>query len=240
MNEFRSGFRRMTQTDLDERVCWSSARSTSSRGPSVSSATASASVISAGSRSTAAIIVGHAVISVTAGESHMLNLSIAGKHQRKGGQAASSNFSLAKRAAATHTPCCSRCDPAIPRRLTVIMRPVSMKSAAARIIIPRRAAREDALMFARHIPPRSNPSAVNTCNITGFNRCRILTKCVDAARLRSFRIRTPARPRSPKNCCCSARRSRWPARSRAARRRDTRPRTGWSWKNSAASRSPRR
>ncbi len=29
-------------------------------------------------------IVGHAVISVTAGESHMLNLSIARKHQRKG------------------------------------------------------------------------------------------------------------------------------------------------------------
>ena len=29
-------------------------------------------------------IVGHAVISVTAGESHMLNLSIASEHQRKG------------------------------------------------------------------------------------------------------------------------------------------------------------
>ena len=29
-------------------------------------------------------VVGHAVISVTAGESHMLNLSIAGAHQRRG------------------------------------------------------------------------------------------------------------------------------------------------------------
>ena len=48
-------------------------------------------------------------------------------------------------------------------------------------------------------------------------------------RSRSSRTRTPARPRSPRSCCCSAARSSSPARSRRASPIATRRPTGWRW-----------
>ncbi|MDH3630869.1 MAG: ribosomal protein S18-alanine N-acetyltransferase [Gammaproteobacteria bacterium] len=96
-------------------------------------------------------IVGHAVISVTAGESHMLNLSIAREHQRKGYGRQFIEFLI---------------DEARERNAQTMLLEVRPSNAAAiscynsagfneigcrKDYYPASEGREDALLFARHI-----------------------------------------------------------------------------------------
>jgi len=103
-------------------------------------------------------IVGHAVISVTAGESHMLNLSIAREHQRKGYARQFIEFLI---------------DEARERNAQTMLLEVRPSNGAAiscynsagfneigcrKDYYPASEGREDALLFARHI---SQPADVH-------------------------------------------------------------------------------
>ncbi len=98
-------------------------------------------------------VVGHAVISVTAGESHVLNLSIAGKHQRKGYGSRFIEFLVGEaRNRNAHT-------------MLLEVRPSNIAAincynaagfneiGSRKDYYPAPGGREDALLFARHIPP---------------------------------------------------------------------------------------
>lgn len=98
-------------------------------------------------------VIGHAVISVTAGESHVLNLSIAGKHQRQGYGSRFLEFLVGEaRNRDAHT-------------MLLEVRPSNIAAincynaagfneiGSRKDYYPAPGGREDALLFARHIPP---------------------------------------------------------------------------------------
>ncbi len=101
------------------------------------------------------LIIGHPVISVTTDESHMLNLSIAIKHQRKGFGRQFVEFLVQQ--AAGHDA----------QTMLLEVRPsnvaaINCYSAAGfneignrKDYYPAPDGREDALLFARHIPPQN-------------------------------------------------------------------------------------
>ena len=98
-------------------------------------------------------VVGHAVISVTAGESHMLNLSIAGKHQRKGYGSRFIEFLVGEaRNRDAHTMLLE-VRPSNTAAINCYNAAGFNEIGSRKDYYPAPGGREDALLFARHIPP---------------------------------------------------------------------------------------
>ncbi len=98
-------------------------------------------------------VVGHAVISVTAGESHMLNLSIAGRHQRKGYGRQFIEFLVGEaRERDAHTMLLE-VRPSNTAAINCYNAAGFNEIGSRKDYYPAADGREDALLLARHIPP---------------------------------------------------------------------------------------
>ena len=100
-------------------------------------------------------IVGHAVISVTAGESHMLNLSIAKAHQRRGYGSRFIEFLLQQARAEDAATMLLEVRPSNTAAINCYNAAGFSEIGSRKDYYPAADGREDALLFARHIPARS-------------------------------------------------------------------------------------
>ena len=96
-------------------------------------------------------IVGHAVISVTAGESHMLNLSIARKHQRKGFARQFIEFLVQEAQAKQAQTMLLEVRPSNIAAINCYNSSGFNEIGLRKNYYPAAEGREDALLFARHI-----------------------------------------------------------------------------------------
>ena len=97
--------------------------------------------------------VGHAVISVTAGESHILNLSIAAHHQRRGYGSRFIEFLVEEaRSRDAHTMLLE-VRPSNTAAINCYNAAGFNEIGSRKDYYPAPGGREDALLFARHIPP---------------------------------------------------------------------------------------
>jgi ribosomal-protein-alanine N-acetyltransferase len=99
------------------------------------------------------IIVGHAVISVTTGESHMLNLSIAREHQRKGFGKQFIEFLIKEARAKEAQTMLLEVRPSNIAAINCYNSAGFNEVGCRKDYYPAPEGREDALLFARHIPP---------------------------------------------------------------------------------------
>lgn len=97
-------------------------------------------------------IVGHAVISVTAGESHMLNLSIASEHQRKGFGRQFIEFLIDEAGARNAQTMLLEVRPSNTAAINCYTSAGFNEIGCRKDYYPAADGREDALLFARHIP----------------------------------------------------------------------------------------
>ncbi len=97
-------------------------------------------------------IVGHAVISVTAGESHMLNLSIAREYQRKGFGKQFIEFLVEEARARQAQTMLLEVRPSNIAAISCYNSAGFNEIGCRKDYYPAPEGREDALLFARHIP----------------------------------------------------------------------------------------
>ncbi len=100
-------------------------------------------------------LVGHAVISVTSGESHILNLSIAGCHQRKGYGSRFIEFLVRQAQALDAETMLLEVRPSNTAAINCYNAAGFNEIGSRKDYYPAANGREDALLFARQIPPRS-------------------------------------------------------------------------------------
>lgn len=100
-------------------------------------------------------IVGHAVISVTSDESHMLNLSIAGAHQRRGYGREFIEFLIAQAREHAAQTMLLEVRPSNIAAINCYNSAGFNEIGSRKDYYPASEGREDALLFARHIPPLS-------------------------------------------------------------------------------------
>ncbi len=100
------------------------------------------------------LIVGHAVISVTTDESHMLNLSIAVKHQRKGFGRQFVNFLVQQAGLHNAQTMLLEVRPSNVAAINCYNAAGFNEIGSRKDYYPAPEGREDALLFARHIPPQ--------------------------------------------------------------------------------------
>ena len=105
-------------------------------------------------------VVGHAVISVTAGESHMLNLSIARAHQRRGYGRQFIEFLLADARTHAAETMLLEVRPSNSAAIQCYQAAGFSEIGSRKDYYPAAGGREDALLFARHIP--SQPDALSS------------------------------------------------------------------------------
>ncbi len=105
-------------------------------------------------------VVGHAVISVTAGESHMLNLSIARAHQRRGYGRQFIEFLVADARAHAAETMLLEVRPSNTAAIQCYHAAGFSEIGSRKDYYPAAGGREDALLFARHIP--SQPDALSS------------------------------------------------------------------------------
>lgn len=98
-------------------------------------------------------VVGHAVISVTAGESHMLNLSIARRFQRRGYGSRFIEFLVAQARAHQAETMLLEVRPSNIAAINCYNAAGFSEIGSRKDYYPANNGREDALLFARHIPP---------------------------------------------------------------------------------------
>jgi len=96
-------------------------------------------------------VIGHAVISVTAGESHMLNLSIAVRHQRKGYGSQFIEFLLRDAAAHQAEAMLLKVRPSNQAAINCYTAAGFNEVGSRKDYYPAADGREDALLFARQI-----------------------------------------------------------------------------------------
>jgi ribosomal-protein-alanine N-acetyltransferase len=101
------------------------------------------------------IIVGHAVISVTAGESHMLNLSIAREHQCKGYGRQFIEFLVEEAHARDAQTMLLEVRPSNTTAINCYNSAGFNEIGCRKDYYPAADGREDAILFARHISPAS-------------------------------------------------------------------------------------
>ncbi len=101
-------------------------------------------------------IVGHAVISVTAGESHMLNLSIARRHQRKGYGSQFIEFLLRDAAAHRAETMLLEVRPSNTAAISCYNSAGFNEIGSRKDYYPAADGREDALLFARQISAQND------------------------------------------------------------------------------------
>ncbi len=99
-------------------------------------------------------IVGHAVISVTAGESHILNLSIATRHQRQGFGSQFIEFLVGQAQALDAETIMLEVRPSNTAAINCYNSAGFNEIGSRKDYYPAANGREDALLFARQIPPR--------------------------------------------------------------------------------------
>jgi len=102
-------------------------------------------------------IVGHAVISVTAGESHMLNLSIAREYQRKGFGRQFIEFLIQQAQAKQAQTMLLEVRPSNTAAISCYNSAGFNEIGLRKNYYPAPQGREDALLFARHIVATNNP-----------------------------------------------------------------------------------
>ncbi len=98
-------------------------------------------------------VVGHAVISVTAGESHMLNLSIARRYQRRGYASCFIEFLVEQARAGQAETMLLEVRPSNAAAINCYNAAGFSEIGSRKDYYPAANGREDALLFARHIPP---------------------------------------------------------------------------------------
>lgn len=101
-------------------------------------------------------VIGHAVISVTAGESHMLNLSIAREHQRKGYGSQFIEFLLRDAAAHRAETMLLEVRPSNIAAINCYNSAGFNEIGSRKDYYPAAEGREDALLFARQITAHSD------------------------------------------------------------------------------------
>ena len=101
-------------------------------------------------------IVGHAVISVTAGESHMLNLSIASNHQRKGFGSQFIEFLVEEARAREAQTMLLEVRPSNTAAINCYNSAGFNEIGSRKDYYPAAEGREDALLFARNILPTAD------------------------------------------------------------------------------------
>ena len=99
-------------------------------------------------------VVGHAVISVTAGESHMLNLSIARAQQRKGYGRQFIEFLIQDARAHAAETMLLEVRPSNTAAIQCYHAAGFSEIGSRKDYYPAADGREDALLYARHIPPQ--------------------------------------------------------------------------------------
>jgi ribosomal-protein-alanine N-acetyltransferase len=99
------------------------------------------------------VVVGHAVISVVADESHMLNLSIARAHQRKGYGRQFVEFLLGEAGARKAQTMLLEVRPSNQAAINCYNRAGFNEIGCRKDYYPARGGREDALLLAKQIPP---------------------------------------------------------------------------------------
>jgi ribosomal-protein-alanine N-acetyltransferase len=104
-------------------------------------------------------VVGHAVISVTAGESHMLNLSIARQHQRKGFGRQFIEFLVQQAREKEAKTMLLEVRPSNTAAINCYNSAGFNEIGCRKGYYPAQDGREDALLFARHIPPATDAPA---------------------------------------------------------------------------------
>lgn len=100
------------------------------------------------------LIVGHAVISVTTDESHMLNLSIAGQHQRKGFGRQFVDFLVQQAGIHNAQTMLLEVRPSNVAAINCYSAAGFNEIGSRKDYYPAPEGREDALLFARYIPPQ--------------------------------------------------------------------------------------
>ena len=98
-------------------------------------------------------LAGHAVISITAGESHMLNLSIARRHQRKGYGRQFIDFLIEDARNSKAETMLLEVRPSNIAAIKCYNAAGFNEIGQRKDYYPAEQGREDALLFARHIPP---------------------------------------------------------------------------------------
>ncbi len=98
-------------------------------------------------------MVGHAVISVTTGESHMLNLSISTEHQRKGYGSRFIEFLVEEARSKEVQTMLLEVRPSNTAAISCYSAAGFNEIGCRKNYYPATAGREDALLFARHISP---------------------------------------------------------------------------------------
>ena len=176
-------------------------------------------------------MAGYGIMSVGAGEAHMLNVCVREEYRCRGlaRQACCCICWIGRAIAGMHEAFLEvRPSNTVGRRLyrSLGFEQVGMR----RGYYQAPGGREDAACCGRIARRRDSPLTRRDAIMTDL----AAEIARSDGRLRSSPTRTPARPRSPRSCCCSAARFRWPARSRGARRRATRPPTGCASSSSAA------
>ncbi len=106
------------------------------------------------------VVVGHAVISVTAGESHMLNLSIARRQQRNGYGRQFIEFLIEDARAHAAETMLLEVRPSNTAAIRCYHAAGFSEIGSRKDYYPAADGREDALLFARHIP--SQPDALSS------------------------------------------------------------------------------
>ncbi len=101
-------------------------------------------------------VIGHAVISVTAGESHMLNLSISRAHQRQGYGRKFIEFLVADARAHAAETMLLEVRPSNVAAIQCYHAAGFSEIGSRKDYYPAANGREDALLFARHIPPQTD------------------------------------------------------------------------------------
>lgn len=101
-------------------------------------------------------VVGHAVISVTAGESHILNLSIATPHQRRGFGRQFIEFLVDEARARDAQTMLLEVRPSNMAAISCYNAAGFNEIGSRKDYYPANQGREDALLFARHITPVSD------------------------------------------------------------------------------------
>ena len=98
-------------------------------------------------------VVGHAVISVTAGESHILNLSIGKQHQRRGFGRQFIEFLVDEARARDAQTMLLEVRPSNTAAISCYNAAGFNEIGSRKDYYPANGGREDALLFARHITP---------------------------------------------------------------------------------------
>ena len=101
------------------------------------------------------LVVGHAVISITTGESHMLNLSIAKKYQRRGFGRQFVEFLVQQAGEHNAETMLLEVRPSNLAAINCYSAAGFNEIGSRKGYYPAPDGREDALLFARHIPPQN-------------------------------------------------------------------------------------